>query len=334
MAAGRVHRIVPGLCAAAAVAALAVLLDRAQIGLTGRAWIESLVAAIILGTAIHTGFGLSPSLRPGIRIASRIPLEIAIVLLGASASLQAIGGAGIAIVATVAGIVVLALFAGYGLGRLLGLPERTALLVSCGNAICGNSAIAAAAPVIGAKPEEVAASIAFTAALGVVAVVCLPLVGVLSGLAGSRYGFLAGMLVYAVPQVLAATATAGSSAVQTALLIKLMRVLMLGPVLFLLSLRNRGEGSDVPLHRTMPWFVLGFAGMMACRSLGLIPEAALPAMRATAGVLTVLSMAALGLDVDLRKVLSAGGRVLAAGVLSLLVIGALSAAGLLFLPLG
>lgn len=327
-------RFFPGFLAAAVVAAAAFLLGTAQRALTDHIWVDPLVAAIILGTALHTGFGLAPRLKPGVHFASKLPLEIAIVLLGASTSLQVIGGAGGTVVCTIAALVIFALLAGYACGRMLGLPPRVTLLVACGNAICGNSAIAAAAPVLGAKPDEVAVSIAFTAALGVVTVILLPLAGVLLGLADARYGFLAGMLVYAVPQVLAATATAGSVAVQTATLVKLTRVLMLGPVLFLLSLRGQGDGRKTPLHRLLPWFVAGFVAMMLLRSLGLIPEPFLPWMRGMADILTILAMAALGLEVDLRDVFSAGGRVLAAGALSLAAIAAVSIAALSLLPLG
>lgn len=317
-----------------AVAAAAFFIGSAQIAVTGHVWLDALVAAIVLGTALHTGFGLAPRLRSGVQFASRLPLEIAIVLLGASVSLQVIGGSGGAVVCTIAALVLFALLAGYVCGRVFGLPPRITLLVSCGNAICGNSAIAAAAPVIGARPDEVAVSIAFTAALGVVTVVALPLIGILLGLADARYGFLTGMLVYAVPQVLAATATAGAVAVQTATLVKLTRVLMLGPVLFVLSLRGRGDGRRTPFRRIVPWFVVGFAAMMVLRSFGLIAESLLPWMRETATVLTMISMAALGLEVDLRDVFSAGGRVLAAGAMALTAIAVVSIAALSLLPLG
>ena len=106
----------------------------------------------------------------------------------------------------IASVVAVAILASYGIGRLLGLPVRMALLVACGNSICGNSAIAAVAPVIGADGDDVAASIAFTAVLGVLAVLGLPLLAPLLGLSGHQYGVLAGLTVYAVPQVLAATA--------------------------------------------------------------------------------------------------------------------------------
>ena len=72
-------------------------------------------------------------------------------------------------------LVVLGIGASYAIGRALGLPHKLAVLVACGNSICGNSAIAAVAPVIGAEREHVASSIAFTAILGVVVVVGLPL---------------------------------------------------------------------------------------------------------------------------------------------------------------
>ena len=78
-----------------------------------------------------------------------------------------------------------------------------ALLVACGNAICGNSAIAAVAPVIGADSKDVVAAIAFTAVLGVLMVLGLPLFIPLAGLSEHQYGTLAGLTVYAVPQVLA-----------------------------------------------------------------------------------------------------------------------------------
>jgi uncharacterized membrane protein YadS len=108
------------------------------------------------------------------------------------------------------------------------------VLVACGNSICGNSAIAAVAPVIGADGEDVAASIAFTAVLGVVVVLLLPFLAPLLHLSGLQYGVLAGLTVYAVPQVLAATAPLGMVAVQMGTLVKLVRVLMLGPVVLVL----------------------------------------------------------------------------------------------------
>jgi uncharacterized integral membrane protein (TIGR00698 family) len=198
------------------------------------------------------------------------------------------------------------------------------MLVACGNSICGNSAIAATAPVISAKSDDVAASIAFTAVLGVLFVFALPLVHVGLGLSAAQYGIFSGLTVYAVPQVLAATAPAGALAVQVGTLVKLIRVLMLGPVIFALALMGgRKREVRLPVTQMVPWFIVGFVAMMAARSFGLIPEIALEPMRTISSFLTILAMAALGLSVDIRSVMHVGGRVIASALLSLLVLCAL-----------
>ena len=90
------------------------------------------------------------------------------------------------------------------------------VLIACGNSICGNSAIAAVAPMIGARAEDIASSIAFTAVLGVVVVLTLPLLVPMLDLSLTQYGVLAGLTVYAVPQVLAATLPIGALATRSA----------------------------------------------------------------------------------------------------------------------
>jgi uncharacterized integral membrane protein (TIGR00698 family) len=322
---GRDKTLWPGVLLAAAVAALAMLAERAQLRWLGRPWVDALVFAIVFGTLLRTAVRLPARVHDGIAFAAKLPLEVAIVLLGASVSVSAIGAAGGVLLGAIAAIVLLAIGIGYGIGRLLGLPARLATLVACGNAICGNSAIVAAAPVIEADSDEVAASIAFTAALGIVVVLVLPLAAPLFGLDDRHYGILAGMTVYAVPQVLAATLPVGAVSAQVGAMVKLMRVVMLGPVMLLLGLVvGRPGAARLPLHRLVPWFVLGFIGMLLLRSSGLLPSAVAQSAQRVATDLTLVAMAALGLSVNLRSVLASGGRVLAAGTLSLLALAAIS----------
>lgn len=119
------------------------------------------------------------------------------LLLGVSVSTQTVMALGTGLLGGIAAVVLVAIGASYGIGRLLGLPPRMATLVACGNSICGNSAIAAAAPVIGADSKDISASIAFTAVLGVIVVLGLPLVPVPLHFNGLQYGVLAGLTVYA-----------------------------------------------------------------------------------------------------------------------------------------
>ncbi|MGY2053248.1 YeiH family protein [Methylobacterium sp. JK268] len=326
----------PGLALCLAVTLAAVALQLAEETGLGHPYVEALVLAILIGTAIRTAWTPGPRFRAGIAFGAKQLLEVAVTLLGASVTLGAIVASGPALLTGIVGTVVLAIAASYAICRLLGLPARMAILVACGNAICGNSAIAAVAPVIGAKGEDVAASIAFTAVLGVLMVLGLPLFIPLAGLSEHQYGVLAGLTVYAVPQVLAATVPVGLLSTQVGTLVKLVRVLMLGPVVVLFSLlapRLAGAGATTPRRsgglgfaKAVPWFILGFLALAALRSLGLVPDAAARPLTRTAGYLTVVSMAALGLGVDLRVLARVGGRVTLAVTGSLAVLLAISLA--------
>ncbi|MBI0432522.1 putative sulfate exporter family transporter [Roseomonas sp. KE0001] len=321
--------LLPGLLLCGAVAGAAALLALAQQALFGRAWLDGLVLAILLGTGLRSLRPLPAATAPGIAFSARTLLEIAVMLLGASLSLTTLMAAGPWLPLGIAVVVGLSILCGYGIGRGLGLPRRMAVLVACGNSICGNSAIAAVAPVIGAQARDVTAAIAFTAVLGVGLVLALPLAAPLLGLNDLQYGTLAGLTVYAVPQVLAATAPVSALAVQMGTLVKLVRVLMLGPVVLGFSLLAGTRAGQRPgLARLVPWFILGFLGLALLRSLGLLPPVLLGPIATVTGTLTLLAMAALGLGVDVRVVARAGLRVSLTVVLSLLLLG-LAALGLI-----
>jgi uncharacterized integral membrane protein (TIGR00698 family) len=324
-------RLLPGLGLCVLVTALAYLLQAIEIDRAGRPWLEALVFAILLGVAVRSVWTPSGFWHAGIEFSAKRLLEIAVVLLGASVSIRAVLAIGPELIVGIAIVVVVAIATSYAISRALGLRPRMAILVACGNSICGNSAIAAVAPVIGADSDDIASSIAFTAILGVVVVLGLPLFIPLLALTETQYGVLAGLTVYAVPQVLAATVPISAVSAQLGTLVKLVRVLMLGPVVVLLSLFRSRLGISGPAPRPgllylIPWFIIGFLVLATARSLGLIPNPLLGPIVTSAKVLTVISMAALGLGVDLRVVGRVGGRVTVAVVVSLLVLIAISIA--------
>ncbi|AHZ80414.1 UPF0324 membrane protein [Brucella suis 63/252] len=322
----KIQNILPGLGLSVAITAAAMVLEKIEEHYAGRAWLEALVIAILLGTAVRSLARPGPRFNKGINFSAKLLLEIAVALLGASISASAVIEAGSGLIFGIAAVVAVAITLSYGIGRLLKLPHRMAVLVACGNSICGNSAIAAMAPVIGAESEDVAASIAFTAILGVIVVLTLPLLVPLLGLSFTQYGILAGLTVYAVPQVLAATAPVSLLSVQLGTLVKLVRVLMLGPVILVFALISGNKNADVKpgFFQLVPWFIIGFLAMMALHSLHLIPEAILPAIQYASMLLTIISMAALGLGVDIRSVASAGGRVTLTAILSLIALCCIS----------
>lgn len=307
----------PGLLLSLAVAGAGLLLERLELQFLGSRPIEGLVLAIVVGTVVRSSVRLPPAFAPGIRIAAHFLLECAIVTLGASISLAAIGQAGPRLVGGIAVVVLASIAVSFAIGRMLGLSPKLAFLIAFGNSICGNSAIAASAPVVEASAEDVAASIAFTAVLGIAAVLLMPVIGLAIQLSQVQYGVFAGLTVYAVPQVLAATAPMGAVSLQTGTLVKLVRVLMLGPLLFVIGLARGLGGRHVSIAHVLPWFILGFAIMAALRAAGVFSSAALSALASTSSLFTTMAMAGLGLTVDVRSLRQAGGRVILAAAVSL-----------------
>lgn len=327
----RLPSLLPGLFVCALVGAGAVGLGSLESLLFGRVLLEPLVLAILLGAAIRTACPLPRTLDAGLQTAAKPVLEFAIVLLGGAFGFGAVLGAGPGLLVGIAGVVATVLVASYALGRLFGLPHRLAILVACGNSFCGNSAIVAVAPTVGADGDEVARAIAFTAVLGILFVPLLPLIAAPLDLSPSQYGILTGLTVYAVPQVLAATAPAGAISTQIGTLVKLARVLLLVPVVFALSLWTAGRtdgrsGKPLADRPTVPWFILGFMALGTLRTAGIVADAVAPVLATAAGLLTLLSMAALGLGVDLRSILRAGGRVALTASLSLILLALASLA--------
>jgi len=319
----------PGLLLCVAISGAAYAGQALEARFLGHALFEALVLAILFGVIVRAARPLDARWEPGIRLAAKPLLEVAVLLLGASVDLPALLRAGPTLLVGIALTVAIGITVSYGISRSIGLTHRMSLLVACGNSICGNSAIAAVAPVIRADGKDVASSIAFTAILGVVLVLLLPVVGRILGLSPYQYGVVAGLSVYAVPQVMAATFPISELSGQVGTLVKLARVLLLGPVVLILAITHRsgGEGGQrLKVSQFVPWFIVGFVVLAVARSAGLVPVAVAEPMRITTGLLMVLSMAALGLGVELRGLAAVGTRVTLAvsGSLVALVVAAVT----------
>ncbi|MCG2629324.1 MULTISPECIES: YeiH family protein [Bradyrhizobium] len=328
--AGRLVALLPGILLCVLLTLLSIGIQEAEEHIFQHPYVEALVIAILLGMMIRSVSTTSERWKVGIAFSAKQLLEVAVMLLGASISFGAILPSGLFLIAAIVGTVAVTLAVSFGLSRMLGLPTKLSLLIASGNSICGNSAIAAVAPVIGADGDDIASSISFTAVLGVLMVLGLPLLIPLLELSATQYGILAGLTVYAVPQVLAATVPAGIVSTQIGTVVKLVRVLMLGPLVVGLSLvapRLRGEvapGKRINLIKLVPWFIIGFLVLAGLRSLQIIPSSVAAPVAKLASVLTVVSMSALGLGVDIRVLSKAGGKVTIAVTLSLILLLAMS----------
>ncbi len=329
----RFAALIPGIVLCGLITLVSIGIQRAEERAFAHPYIEALVIAILIGMAIRSLGNLSDRFQAGIAFSAKQLLEVAVMLLGASISFAAVAASGIFLIGAIIATVIVTLSVSFGLSRLLGLSTKLSILVACGNSICGNSAIAAVAPIIDANGDDIASSISFTAILGVLMVLGLPLLIPLLHLSATQYGILAGLTVYAVPQVLAATVPAGLVSTQIGTLVKLVRVLMLGPLVVALSLfaprlrgGNAGGANIKPVSpfKLVPWFIIGFLVLAALRSFAVVPDVVVTPVSKIAAILTVVSMAALGLGVDVRVLSNVGGRVTVAVTLSLMLLLAMS----------
>ena len=337
--------LLPGILLAAALGAVAVGLHALEARFFAHPPLEALVLALLLGVLFRQIVGSIPRCLPGQSYCAKQLLELAVLLLGATMDLRQVLAGGPRLLLAVALVVCVSLFGSALLAqRVFALPRKPSLLIAVGNAICGNSAIATVAPLIGASTAEVAGAIAFTALLGVGLVLLLPSAITLLGLSHNQYGVLVGMSVYAVPQVLAASYPVSEIAGQSATLVKLIRVLFLAPVAVYFALReglqNTSTSAGSPdrkrlaLAQLVPWFIAGFLVLSTLRSIGLIPVAAAAWIKEGSRLLTVLGMAALGLAVDMHALRIAGRRTAGAVLASLLLLLLLSYALIRVLHLG
>jgi uncharacterized integral membrane protein (TIGR00698 family) len=280
---------------------------------------------------------MSPTLDPGLRFAVHRVLRAGIILLGARLSIDQIVQVGGSAVALIVVCLLATLALGILLARSLGIGHRLGLLIAVGTAICGNSAIVATAPVIEADEREVAFAVATITVFGVLAVLLYPLIGHALALTAPRFGLWAGTSVNDTSQVVATAYSYTPGAGDVATVVKLTRNLFMAPVIVGIGLVVAGARRLPPLQAAraaFPLFVLGFLATAVARSLGWLNGHAGPlSLAALASDLAqgciLLTLAAVGLQTDLRAMLRIGLRPLYAGlglatglaVLSLVLIG-------------
>src|SRR5262249_51414277 len=192
-------------------------------------------------------------------------------------------------------------------------------LVAVGNSICGNSALAAVAPGIAAQDGGGGRAISLTPILGGVVFLLLPNMISLPGVALYQYGVLGRLTVFVGPEGVAAAFPVSELSGQVAMMVKLVRVLLLGPVVVGIGLcyHVRAPRALLYVQRFVPWFIVGFLLLALLRGLGLLPSVLVDVLRVLGSVLMVGAMAALGLGVDVRLVGRVGAGGPAAGIVSL-----------------
>jgi uncharacterized integral membrane protein (TIGR00698 family) len=217
---------------------------------------------------------------------------------------------------------------------LFKLDRNTALLIGAGSSICGAAAVMAAAPVVRGRAEQVTVAVSTVVVFGTLAIVLYPVLyrvnlqWHLLDASPPSFGLYAGSTIHEVAQVVAAARAISPQAADTAVITKMVRVMMLAPVLLFLSAclkreRQASAGWQSAGRVTIPWFAFAFIGVVALNSAALLPHAVTEQATEAGTTLLAMAMAALGLTTHVSAIRRAGVKplLLAALLFAWLVIG-------------
>nr|WP_319490052.1 YeiH family protein [uncultured Caproiciproducens sp.] len=296
----------PGIALAAIIAVPAWLIGKA-IPVVG-----SPVLGILFGMLL--AFWKRPALfNDGISYTSKKLLQYSIILLGFDMNLFNVFKVGKQTLVLMIFTLTAAFVTAFFVGKLLKLDGNTKTLIGVGSAICGGSAIAAAAPVIHADEEEVAHSISTIFLFNVIAAFLFPFLGHVLGMSDQSFGLWAGTAVNDTSSVVAAGYSFSNAAGNLAVIVKLTRTLMIVPVTLVLAIYtskkevgNKKGGYNI--IKIFPWFVLGFVVASVINTFVALPAGMSSFLSQAGKFVIVMAMASIGLNTNLLKLVKSGGK--------------------------
>ena len=296
-----------GICFS--VAFLSVLVERLVPGdLLGAS-----IVALFMGTIINSFF--HPKwIKPALKFTSKKILKLAIILLGASLSVNVIMSVGKMTFFVMIFTFAMCFGGGYFVRKFFGLNWKLGNLISAGTGICGGSAIAAIAPVIDADDKDIAFAMSSTFLFDMLMIALYPLMGKALGMSDIAYGIWAGTSVNDTASVVASGYAFSEAAGDFATMVKLTRTIAIIPTVLVFAyigtrikqkeLQKENAGKKVNILKIVPWFICGFLALAIVNSIGWIPAAVSGVMKAASKFLMVMALAAIGLGtsiVDFKK---------------------------------
>ena len=309
-------------------------------GIAVPAWLLGKAFPIIGGPVLSILFGMLIALfwsdkgkaAAGIKWTSKIILQTAVVLLGFGLNLGVIFETGKQSLPIIVCTIGISLLLAWVLHKALRVPSDTAILVGVGSSICGGSAIAATAPIIGADDNEVAQSISVIFFFNVLAAIFFPMLGSAIGFdtsAGDAFGIFAGTAINDTSSVTAAASTwdsmwnLGSETLHKAVTVKLTRTLAIIPITLVLAIvrakksaKDSGKAEGFSLKRAFPMFILYFviASVITtvCIQAGMDTDVFAP-LKDLSKFFIIMAMAAIGLNSNVVQLVKSGGRPLLLG---------------------
>jgi len=323
----------PGLLLVAGLALTAIAV--AGIPPVRASGLSALTLAILLGIVVGNSVfpAIAAKTGAGVDFSKSMLLRAGIILYGLRVTFQDIASVGLSgvviAVLMVASVFLLAVFLGT---RVFKLDRETSMLIGAGSAICGAAAVMATEPVVRGEPHKVAVAVATVVVFGTLGMFLYPWLNVWFGLPEHAYGIYVGSTIHEVAQVVVAGKSVGDAAAATAVIEKMMRVMLLAPFLLILAagLRRAGtlptDGSDSRAAIPIPWFALMFIAVSGLNSTGWLPPSLVEVLIQLDTLLLAMAMAALGLRTQFSAIRQAGAKplLLAASLFVFLTVGGLA----------
>lgn len=301
----RFDELFPGVLASITVAAAATFLS-------DHYGAPTMLFALLIGMAFRFLSEDEGKALIGIQFASTTVLRFGVALLGMRITLGQIQSLGIKPVAMVFFSVLLTIFFGLALSKMMGRGKRFGVLTGGSVGICGASAalaISAILPQDEFSERNTIFTVISVTALSTIAMIAYPLVAHWFGLDHRAAGIFLGGTIHDVAQVVGAGYSVSPETGDTATVIKLLRVAMLVPTVFTLSLifhtRNQKEG-NAPKRTLLPPFIIFFVIFVGINSLGVVPKPATQFINDTSRWCLVTAIGALGMKTSLKSLFEVG----------------------------
>ncbi|MGK7912360.1 MAG: YeiH family protein [Synechococcus sp.] len=286
----------------------------------------SVAIALILGIVVGNSVAIGEGLKPGIMFSEKVLLSLAIALMGVNLDyfvLRELGGRTIFLIILAIGLSTS--FTVY-IARIMGVKPTQALLIGIGNGICGSSAIAATNHIIKAKEEDVGIAIAIVNFLGTIGMLSLPILAkIILGFTDIQVGILIGNTLQAVGQAAAGGFSVSDTAGQTAIIVKMGRVMMLSPFLLILfvSLSSKGlpelRGEADMRKQQIPLFIFGFIFFSLLSTFNIISQTYIEFLSVVGNILLLVAMSGIALKINIFSILKNGRKVLMLGCFTFIV---------------
>ena len=298
------------------------------------------VFAILAGMIVTLFYRNKAGTQAGIVYTSKKILQYAVILLGFGLNLSEIAKVGATSLPIIISTISTSLIVSFALYKLLNMPANISTLIGVGSSICGGSAIAATAPVIGADDEEIAQSISVIFLFNILAALIFPTLGGALGLSNEGFGLFVGTAVNDTSSVTAAASAwdgmhPGANTLDQATIVKLTRTLAIIPITLVLAIwrtakvkrAGGAQENGFSLKKVFPFFIIFFvlASVIttAATSAGVTASAFQP-FKELSKFFIIMAMGAIGLNTDLVKLVRTGGKPIFMGLCCWLAITAVS----------